>query len=300
VTCAALLLIFIIWVAIIGWLGGGIQFPVSRLVFESLFIGFSSYAIAVTVHTLAATQRDVLALAPALTLDERRLAHKAATITHQSSAIHIWTVGWMLTIIVLTWWTSRMAIDDNALVNELTQPAIAGWDYCRNLIYVFTVSQLTWIEIALARRLGKVLEEHGRVNLLDRSSLRPLAKRTKRSVLIWLPLVGHSLNFLVVLLAVVILPATGIRRRYIKEKALQLEKVRARIADRSTAVIDGSVTSESSNLPELVSWEQRLQQAKVWPYDMTAYLRVFLYASIGLASWIGAALVERFVGAFIG
>ena len=66
------------------------------------------------------------------------------------------------------------------------------------------------------------------------------------------------------------------------------------------AVIDGNFTSESTNLPELVSLEQRLQQARVWPYDMTIYLRVFLYASIGLSSWIGAALVERFLGSFFG
>jgi hypothetical protein len=99
---------------------------------------------------------------------------------------------------------------------------------------------------------------------------------------------------------VVILPATGIRRRYIEEKRQQLEKVRARIADRSAAVVDGSPTSESSNLPELISWEQRLQQARVWPYEMTIYLRVFLYVGIGLASWVGAALVERFIGALIG
>ena len=66
------------------------------------------------------------------------------------------------------------------------------------------------------------------------------------------------------------------------------------------SVMDGSSTSESSNLPELVSWEQRLQQARVWPYDMTVYLRVFLYAAIGVSSWVGAALVERFIGAFFG
>ena len=100
------------------------------------------------------------------------------------------------------------------------------------------------------------------------------------------------------MLAVVILPATGIRRRFVDEKNQQLEKVRTRIADRSAAVVDGSITSESSNLPELLSWEQRLQQIKVWPYDMTMNLRVFLYAGIGLSSWIGAALVERFIDAF--
>ena len=299
-TGAALLLIFIVWVAIFGWLGGDIHFSLSRLAFEVSLIAFASYLIAVTFYTLEMTPRDVLALAPALALDEKSLAREAATITEQNSAIHIWTVCWILTMIALTWWASRTAIDDNALVKELSQPTIAGWSYFRNLVYVFTLSQLTWIEIALARRLGKLLGEHGRVNLLDRSGLRALAKRTRRSVLVWIPLLAHSIVFIVVVLAVVILPATGIRRRYIEEKNRQLEKVRARIADRSAAVVDGSSTAESSSLPELVSWEQRLQQARVWPYDTTVYLRVFLYAAIGLSSWIGAALVERFIGAFFG
>lgn len=297
---ASLLLIFIIWIAIIDWLGGNTHLSVSRLVLEVFFVGLASYAIAVTVHTLEMTPGDVLALAPALTLDEKSLAREAASMTEQSSAIHIWTLCWILMMIVLTWWTSRMPIDDDALVRELSQPTIAGWTYFRNLIYVFTLSQLTWIDIALARRLGKLLEQHGRVNLLDRSVFRALAKRMRRSVLVWIPLLAHSIAFIVVLLAVVILPATGIRRRYIEEKSRQLEKVRARIADRSAAVVDGSFTSESSSLPELLSWEQRLQQAKVWPYDMTVYLRVFLYAAVGLSSWVGAALVERFLGAFFG
>jgi hypothetical protein len=299
-TGVALLLIFIIWVAIIDWLGGDVHFSVSRLVFEMLSIAVASYTIGVTVYALEMAPRDVLALAPALALDEKSLARRAATITEQSSAIHIWTLCWILTMILLTWWTSRMVIDDNALLRELSQPTIAGWPYFRNLIYVFTLSQFIWIDIALARRLGELLEEHGRVNLLDRSGLRALANRARRSVLVWIPLLCHSIAFIIVMLAVVILPATGIRRRYIEEKTRQLEKVRARISDRSAAVVDGSSTSESSNLPELVSWEQRLQQARVWPYDMTVYLRFFLYAGIGLSSWVGAALVERFIGAFFG
>jgi hypothetical protein len=300
VSGVALLLIYSIWAAIINWLGGDVRFSVSSLVFEVLSIAITSYLIGVTLHTLEMTPRDVLALAPALELDEKSLAHKAATITEQSSAIHIWTLCWILTMIVFTWWVSQMVIDDNALIRELSQPTVAGWPYFRNLIYVFTLSQLIWIDIALAHQLGKLLEEHGRVNLLDRSGLRALAKRTRRSVLVWIPLICHSLLLIGVMLTLVILPATGIRRRYIEEKSQQLEKVRARIADRSAAVVDGSSTSESSNLPELISWELRLQQARVWPYEMTVYLRVFLYAGIGLASWVGAALVERFIGALIG
>jgi hypothetical protein len=296
----ALLLIFVIWAALVDWLGGDVDLSVSNLAFEVLSIAVLSYVIGVTVYTLEMTPGDVLALAPALALEEESLASEAATITEQSSAIHIWTLFWVVTMMVLTWWISQVAFDDSALVKALSQPTIEGWPYFRNLIYVFTLSQFIWIDIALARRLGLLLEEHGRVNLLDRSALRALAKRTRRSVLVWIPVLCHSITFVVVLLAVVILPATGIRRRYVEEKNQQLEKVRARIADRSAAVVDGSATSEASNLPELVSWEQRLQQAKVWPYEMTIYLRVFLYAGIGLSSWVGAALVERFIGAFFG
>lgn len=296
----ALLLLFVICGALAHWLGGGVEVSATRLAFEVLFIALVCYVIGVTVHTLEMTPRDVLALAPALSLDEKSLAREAATITEQSSAVHIWTLCWFLLMTVVTWWSSWAAFNDNALVKELSQPTLAGWSYFRNLMYVFTLSQLIWIDIALARRLGKLLEEHGRVNLLDRSDLQALPKRTRRSVLVWIPILGHSITFVVVVLAVVILPALGIRRRYIEEKRQQLAKVRARIADRSSAVVDGNATPESSNLAELVSWELRLQQAKVWPYDMTIYLRVFVYAGIGLSSWVGAALVERFIGAFFG
>jgi hypothetical protein len=300
VTGAALLLIFGIWLAIIEWLGSGVDVSVASLGIEVGIIAVASYSVGVTVNTLQVTPRDLLALAPALELDEKDLAREAATITEQSSAIHLWTLCWILTVIVLTWWTSRMAFDDTALVNELVQLNISGWSYFRSLIYVFPLSQLAWIDIALARRLGKLLEKHGRINLLDRSDLQALAKRMRRSVLVWIPIVLQSTFLIVVLLAVMIVPAMGIRRRYVGEKSRQLEKVRARIADRSAAVVDGSFTSESSNLPELVAWEQRLQQTKVWPYQMTVYSRVFLYAGIGLSSWVGAALVERLIGVLFG
>lgn len=300
VTAAALLLIYVIWAALLDWEGRGVHFSVASLGVELAMIMWTSFSIGVTLDTLNTTPRDVLALAPALALDEKSLSREAATITEQSSAIYIWTLCWAIATIVLTWSVSQMPLGDNALLNALSQSNIAGWLYFRNLIFGFALSQLVWITIALARRLGKLLEEHGKVNLLDRSGFQALAKRARRSILSWIPLLILTSFSYAVLIAVVILPATGIRRRYVEEKNLQLEKVRARIADRSAAVVDDSFTPESSNLPELLSWEQRLQQTKVWPYEMTTYLRVFFYAGIGLASWIGAAFVERFISALLG
>jgi len=297
---ASLFIVFVIWVAIVAWLGGGIQLSASRWAFEISMIAATSYPIGLTVYSLMMTPRDVFALTPALSLDEESLAREAATITEQSRAIHVWTLAWILAAFALTWWLSTISIDDNATAKALSQPTIAGWAYFRNLAYAFALSQLIWIDIAHARRLGKLVEQYGRVNLLDRSDLRALTIRMRRSVLVWIPLLLHSTVFVLVVLAVAILPATGIRRRYIDEKERQLKEVRARIAERSAAVVDGSFTLESVSLSELVSWEQRLQQAKVWPYEMTMYWRVFLYAAIGLSSWLGAALVERILSAFIG
>ena len=77
-------------------------------------------------HTLVMTSRDVLALASALNLDENRLAHEATKVTEQSSAPPIWTVCWILVVIVLTWWIFRMAIDDSTPVINQFQPVIEG------------------------------------------------------------------------------------------------------------------------------------------------------------------------------
>lgn len=296
---AALLIIFIIWVAIVAWLADGAQISTSRWALEISILAAVSYPIGVTVHSLVMTPRDVFALAPALSLDEESLAREAASITEQSRAINIWTLAWILVAFALTSWLSQIPIDDDPMAQYLSQPTIAGWAYFRNLAYAFALSQLTWIDIALARRLGKLVELYGKVNLLDRSAFRALTIRMRRSVLVWIPLLLHSTVLALVVLAVAILPATGIRRRYIDEKERQLKKVHARIAERSATVVDGSFTSESVSLSELVAWEQRLQQAKVWPYEMTIYWRVCLYAVIGLSSWVGAAFVERILSAFI-
>ena len=53
--------------------------------------------------------------------------------------------------------------------------------YFRNLIYLFALSQLIWIDIALARRLGKLLEEHGRVTS-ESSNLPELVSREHQLV----------------------------------------------------------------------------------------------------------------------
>ena len=42
-----------------------------------------------------------------------------------------------------------------------------------------------------------------------------------------------------------------------------------------------------------VFYEQRIADASTWAYETSTLVRAGLYALVGAASWVGAALVER-------
>jgi hypothetical protein len=207
----------------------------------------------------------------------------------------------VVTLIATWFWAEAPPPADSEFSREMSQSVIPLWSYPRNLIYALALSLATWTELSVAARLGRLLTDHGRVDLLDRSALRPLTTRAKRSVLAWIPMVGFSSIGLVVVPATALyLPAAGIKRRYADEKQRQLGTVRARIAERSASVVEGQPGKEDVALPELVTWEQRLEKARVWPWDFSSSMRMLIYTVIGLASWVGAALVEQLLEVFFG
>jgi hypothetical protein len=46
----------------------------------------------------------------------------------------------------------------------------------------------------------------------------------------------------------------------------------------------------------LVAYEGRVQAASTWPFDVGTYLRFGFCVTVGLGSWLGAALVECALG----
>ena len=46
-------------------------------------------------------------------------------------------------------------------------------------------------------------------------------------------------------------------------------------------------------LADLVAYEGRIAAVRAWPFDTPTLLRFTFYVALGLASWFGAALVER-------
>lgn len=166
------------------------------------------------------------------------------------------------------------------------------------------------LEIRALRAIGR----RARVSLLDRETLAPFVRTGMRSALLWL--VGSSLAtsllvdgnapWLVLLvlaatiglaIAALLLPSRGLHERLRAEKDAELRWVRAEIAAAREAL--GAGDEPAARLPALLAWETRVERASEWPFDATSLFRFALLLLVPLGSWLGGALVERAVDAWI-
>ncbi len=66
-------------------------------------------------------------------------------------------------------------------------------------------------------------------------------------------------------------------------------------SDRDAALERGA----ESRLAHPVAYEQRIEAVSTWPFDVATWLRFALYVSVGLGSWLCAAVVERALGSVL-
>lgn len=181
----------------------------------------------------------------------------------------------------------------------------AGLFACLGLLVRWSV-----LEIRALRAIGRRVH----VSLLDREGLAPFVQTGLRSALLWL--VGSSLAmtllfdvnapWLVLLvlsatiglaIAALLLPSRGLHERLRAEKEAELRWVRAEISATREAL--GAGGERAARLPALLAWEARVERASEWPFDATSLFRFALLLLVPLGSWLGGALVERAVDAWI-
>ena len=69
---------------------------------------------------------------------------------------------------------------------------------------------------------------------------------------------------------------------------------RKRLIDDVTAGL--AARADSLSLADLLAWERRIEAVREWPLDAPMLTRFALYAAIPLGSWLGSAVVERWLG----
>ena len=89
---------------------------------------------------------------------------------------------------------------------------------------------------------------------------------------------------------------SGVRDSIRREKSAQLHTLRERIRSEYAAIEEaGSESDGGLQLAGLIAYQDLIERAPEWPFDAPMVARLALYATLGLGSWLGGAVVERLV-----
>lgn len=193
------------------------------------------------------------------------------------------------------------------------------WFVVQNAIQMFLGARLFATEVHMTRAYSRLGEGLVTIDLLDLRPLAAFGRKGQRSVVLWVAVSSivsmfwavdsaGAINGLiaVVMVALVtaafVLPALGLRGNIRAAKAAELDRIRDRLRVERTQLLDAapSAGAGASKLAELISYRQLIESVHEWPFDVSAVLRFLLFASLGVGSWLGGALVERAVDAFLG
>ena len=215
-----------------------------------------------------------------------------------------------------------VAIFDPRIWPSGVRPALSDpvflWVLGRHILLGWLLGQALGMDLAVTRHFSRIGERLVRVDLFDMRPLAPFSRRGLRTVLLyaigtaifslyWLaPATASSANPLLLVVFVflaavaLVLPARGVHRSIHAAKQRELDWVRRSIR-ADLAALRASTPAGSgeaaARLPALLDAEGRLQSVREWPFDVSTLVRFTLYVLVGIGSWLGAALVERLLGA---
>lgn len=267
-----------------------------------------AYLPAVRVHAERGARATAAALEPALRpgADRDRLA---AVGRFDPAALRRagWTgVAVLLVAGLLVEWSPSRAMSVSAMSPEALVHRGLG------VLIGWFVGRTAWTLGVESRRLSRIGRDDLALDLLDLAPAGPLLRQGLRQALltiggfsllsilffdlgaapnlIWLLLVA-SVLLLGMAVAALLLPVRGVRDAIVREKARELGRCNEAIrAARERP-------EGASDLAGWVAYRTLVDGVREWPVDAPALARFALYLAIPLGSWLGGALVERWLDA---
>ena len=192
-------------------------------------------------------------------------------------------------------------------------PTIIAWDA---LCFV-TAGWLTATAVGQDMHIARCLSDIGsriEIDLLQPDHLVPFARWSLRAVLLWVvyfsimslfflvpepsPLnAAGSIPLLVVSVVILVLPIRGLHTRLRAAKQGELAWINAKLRTERDRLRTG--TTNDATIANLAAYRSLVEHANEWPIDASAVARFLLYTALGVASWLGGAIVERTLDTFV-
>lgn len=284
--------------------------------FFSVVIG---YVVANGSYLLPKTLEDLDALRPILTLEDdayARLRH--GVLHHPRAAMHLFTILGLTTGIIHD--ASMSGTTTFFARGELPPPLIALISLCT--ITVWTL--MFQLGAALTRNavvFSQVGRNRVRLSLFDHRPLAPFGRTALRPALL---LVGVQIAFPLlwtqpsfhyieavpgliattsVIIATFLLPMLGIHRRLRENKRAAVDRVSTAIASLE-GILDDDAPAAMENekrtrLTELVTLRREIEAVTAWPIDAPLMRHLGVYLLLPPLTWVGAALIQNAVDAFL-
>jgi hypothetical protein len=281
---------------------------------QDLFLGFT---LSISAASVRVTIRDFEALRPVLRGSPPDLEMlRREILTFRPIPLAITGIGLGLFSAFVTLVTPEMWTGGR--FPGWTHPSVI-WLAARNFLNWWVVGRAMLLELMLGHRFSRLGDHLASLDLLDRAPLVPFGRRALRNVSFWMLLAAFlSLSYagkgwatramplaLVSLagfaVAAFLLPLLGAHRRLRERKAAELARVRAAIADARDRLLAPEAAEQlgGGRLADLVAYEGRVAAVAEWPLDTSTLVRLVFYLTLGLGSWVGAALVEWLVDAVL-
>jgi len=275
--------------------------------FDAVFSGLFGWTVGSSFALMQGARHDLAELRPALLpgtpLPEMQIAQRSLRWTMIVGTL----LGLAINVTPANWPDGFPALTDPLFVWSTLRTMLVSWAICYTGLIATTMA-------ARFSQLGPALRVD---DLLDLRPLAPLGRCGLRNVAVW---VGISAFFAAMMMApfgrsvaaanlvvsavvglgVFLAPVRGAHRRLTEARANELMRVRAALRQRVDDVPAPDTKLSRLSLADLIAWEGRLERVRTWPFDTSMVVRFAFYVAIGLGSWVGAALVERALGAALG
>jgi hypothetical protein len=268
-----------------------------------------AYLPAAFADGVQSARRTVAELAPHLRASPGRVAEIAAG-AGRFDPVALRRAGWVgiAFALAIPVWTDRelgawviWRHETEAIAQRAMLPFI-GWFAGR---FLYSVA-------AESRRLSRIGDSLVDVDLLDQRRFAPLTRQGLRYALLAVGAVSILALYLYDfdkqgMLSVVasaggialfgaagalLLPLRGARRAIQRAKRAELDWCNAELRRLRASAAHGP---PPAGLADLVAWRTLVEGVPEWPLDAPAMRRFVLYLAIPIGSWLGGAMVERFV-----